>query len=325
MKRRAVLQLAAAMLALPGWARGQAPKVHRLGWLSTSDEAFTKPFLEGAFLTGMRELGYEVGRNLVVDVRYSKGDVSRLPALADELIALKPDVLLGIQSACGAMAAKTSTIPIVIVNSVDPVGAGLVKSLARPGMNVTGMSNLLLTAKHVELLTEVAPRLSRIVLINDASFAGREVFERLAREAVIAKKLTLLAIDATPNPERIRAAFRQVGSQRDSGVVVASTGPMNFVRSTIAQEASRVRVPAVYAFATSVDAGGLISYGANLFESLRKEVPPYVDRILKGANPAEMPVQQSAKFELVINLKAAREIGLTIPKTVLFRADRVIE
>ncbi|MGH8676512.1 MAG: ABC transporter substrate-binding protein, partial [Burkholderiales bacterium] len=217
------------------------------------------------------------------------------------------------------------TIPIVIIASTDPVAAGLVKSLARPGTNVTGMSNLLLTAKHVELLTEIVPKLSRIVLIIDATNPNREIYERVAREAAAIKKLTLLAINATPSPEGIRAAFVQAGDQRGTGVVMGSTGPLYVVRSTIVQEVSRMRATAVYGDARYVEAGGLISYGANLTESYRKEVPPFMDRILKGANPAEMPVQQSARFEMVINLKAAKQLGLTIPQTVLFRADRVIE
>ena len=325
MKRRTVLQLSAAMLTMPGWARAQAQKVYRLGWLATTDEATTRPFLEGALIPGMGDLGYAVGRNLAVDIRYSRGDAKRLPALADELITLKPDVLLGIESACVAMAAKTSTIPIVNMAGADPVAAGLVKSLARPGTNVTGMSNQVLTAKHVELLAEIVPKLSRIVLINDATNPARESHERMAREATAAKKLALLVINATPNPDGIRAAFAQAGTQRNTGVVVPSSGPMIMVRSTFAEEASRLRGPAVYGIAQFVDAGGLISYGQNVAESYRKEVPPYVDRILKGANPAEMPVQQSAKFEMVVNLKTARALGLTIPPTVLFRADRVIE
>ena len=327
MKRRTVLQIAAATLAIPGWARSQAPKVYRLGWLSTSDEASTFPLLEGAFLKGMREMGYSVGRNLAVDARYSRGDASRLPALTDELIALKPDVLLGIESACRVMARKTSTIPIVILASVDPVAAGLVKSLARPGTNVTGISNQyrVLIAKHIELLTEIVPKLSRVALLNDASFAGRETYERSARESAKSKGLNLTVIEAVPDPGGIRAAFEQIAKQRPQGVAVGVTGPLSFVRQAIASEAARIRIPTVYGASNFVDSGGLISYGPNIAESFRTEVAPMVDRILKGAIPAEMPVQQSAKFEMIINQKTARQIGLTIPKTVLFRADRVIE
>ena len=327
MKRRTVLQLAAATLALPGWAHGQAPKIYRLGWLSAADEATTMPLLEGAFLPGMRELGYAVGRNLVVDVRYARGDVSRFPALSDELIALGPDVLLGNGDTCRAMAKKTSSIPIVLIASLDPVAQGLVKSLARPGTNVTGLSSQFgpLIAKHVELLAEIVPKLSRVALLSDASFIGRALYVQIAQETARAKGLTLLVVEAAPNPVGVRTAFAQIEKQRAGGVVVAGTGPFSFVRRVIAGEASRVRLPAIYNSALSVDSGGLISYGVNPMESHRTELPPIVARILKGANPAEMPVQQSAKFEFVVNLKTAREIGVTIPKSILLRADRVIE
>ena len=327
MKRRTVLRLAAATLALPGWARSQARKVYRLGWLSTADEESKKRSLEEAFLPGMRALGYAVGGNLVVDVRYARGDVSRYPALSDELIALRPDVLLGNGDACRAMAKKTSRIPIVLTGSLDPVAQGLVKSLARPGTNVTGVSSQIgtLIAKQIELLVEIVPKLSRIALLNDASFADRNLYVRVARETARAKGLTLSVIETAPTPEAIGTAFAKIEQERAQGVVVGGTGPFFGARRALAGESARLRVPAIYNIAGFVEIGGLISYGANIGESLRTEVPPIVDRILKGANPAEMPVQQSAKFEMAINLKTAKEIGVTIPQTVLFRADRVIE
>jgi putative ABC transport system substrate-binding protein len=325
LRRRTVLGLSCAFLAAPLLARAQAKKVYRLGWLSTGEsEVVMKRLLENRYQPALRDLGYESGRNLEVHVRFSMGQVSRLPALAKELIALKPDILLGAEAACGAMARQTSTIPIVITASNDPVSSGLVQSLARPGTNVTGMTHLTLTAKHVELLSELAPKLSRVVLINDASYYdGR--FDRLAREAAAARKLELLIIYATATPEGIREAFARASKLRDAGIVVVSTAPFSFLHNTIVQEVSRSRMPAVYPHAHYVSAGGLISYGANLDESFRREIAPIVDRILKGAKPAEIPVQQSRAFELVVNMKAAREIGLTIPQTVLLRADRVIE
>lgn len=314
------------MLAAPALGIAQT-KIYRLGWLSTADEEATKASVEDAFLPGMRDLGYAIGRNLVMDIRYAKGEVSRYPALSDELIALRPDVLLGIGDACRAMAKKTSRIPIVLTASFDPVAQGLVKSLAKPGTNVTGVSHLIgpLIAKHIDLLTEIVPRLSRIALLNDASFAHRNFYARVAQETARAKGLTLSIVETVPSPEAIRAAFARAVKERAQGIVVGGTGPFFGARRALIEESVRLRVPSIYNVAGYVSAGGLISYGANVAESLRTEVPPIVDRILKGANPAEMPVQQSAKFELAINLKTARQMGLTIPQSVLFRADRVIE
>jgi putative ABC transport system substrate-binding protein len=214
------------MLAVPGRGHAQRKNVFRLGWLSSGDEVSAKPFVD-AFRSGMRDLGYDMGRNLAVEIRYSAGDSNRLQSLADELIALNPDVLLGIGSVCLVMAAKTSTIPIVILGTIDPVAMGLVQSLARPGRNVTGMSNLLLTGKHVEILSELAPKLSRVVLLNDASVKqSRKLFEQSAQVATTNKKLALLPIYAAPSPEGIRAAFVQAGSQPGTGVVVALGSPL---------------------------------------------------------------------------------------------------
>jgi putative ABC transport system substrate-binding protein len=324
-KRRAVLQLACATLANPAWVLAQTPKLHRLGWLSPASESSLTPGLD-AFLSGMRALGYEVGRNIVVDVRYAQGNASNLPALTDELIALKPDVLLGIESACRVMASRTKTIPIVILGSVDPVAAGLVKSLARPGTNVTGLSYLIdqLLAKQIELLTEIVPKMSRVALLNDASFAGRDRLDQFARMGAKAKGLKLI-LTAARDPEGVRKAFAELAAERPDGLVVAATGPMFFLLEVIVNEALRARLPAIFAYAQFVEIGGLASYGPNYLESYRNEIPAYVDRILKGANPAEIPVQQSTKFAFAINLKTARELGLKIPPSIMLRADRLIE
>lgn len=325
MKRRTVLQIAGAMLAAPHWALAQTSKTYRLGWLSTSDEATSKPFIE-SFLAGMRERGYVVGKNLVVDVRYTRGDAARLPGLTDELIALKPDALTGIESACRVMAARTKTIPIVILASVDPVAAGLVKSLSRPGTNVSGMSNQadLLLIKQIELLTEIMPKMSRVGLLSDATFAGREILERAAQTAAKAKGLTLV-IASVRDAESVGQALAELKKERVDAVAVAGTGPMFFWRKAVVEGAIRLRLPTSNPMSQYVELGGLFSYAINFRESYRTEVPDFVDRIFRGANPAELPVQQSSRFELVVNLKAAREIGVTIPQSILARTDRVIE
>jgi putative ABC transport system substrate-binding protein len=321
------LQFAVLTLAAPWPVLAQLQRIYRLGWLASGTEASAKPVVD-AFLHGMRVLGYAGGRNLELHMRYAGGDSGRYPGLADELIALKPDLLLGVGFPCRVMMKRTSTIPIVTIASSDPVAEGLVKSLARPGTNVTGISNqtMQLVSKQVELVAEIFPKQSRVAFLADRSDpALRAAYLRFASEAARAKGLALLVIDVVANPEGIRSAFAEIVKQRGESVVIGPTGPINSVRHAIAAEAARLRLPAVYGISGYVEVGGLLSYGANLLESVRLEVPPIVDRILKGGNPAEIPVQQSSKFELAINLKTARAMGLTIPQAVLLRADRVIE
>lgn len=330
MKRRTVLVFAGAMLASPGRVISQAPRQFRIGYLSIVDEASTKPFAD-ALLTKLRDHGYVVGRNVAIDMRYARGDYSRLPALAEELIALKPDVLIGIEGAAHAMRSKTTTIPIVLAAAADPVAAGLAQSLARPGTNVTGLAYRgdLLVAKHIEQLTEIVPTMQRVALLNYAALADEPNaplyarYEQYAKAAAAAKGLTLI-VTAARDPEGVRQAFAQVERARAQGVVIGSTASAWQLRHEVIDQARRLRLPSIGAAAPWAEAGGLATYGPNVLDSFRYAAN-YVARILKGAKPAELPIEQPAAFELVINLKTAREIGLTIPKSVLLRADRVIE
>jgi len=326
MKRRTALQFAALTLALPGWVIAQTAKRFRVACLWFTSEASAKPFVE-AFLAGLLDLGYVPGRSLVLDMRYAHGDSSRLPALADELIALKPDVLVGIELAAIVMRTKTTAIPIVLPTSTDPVAAGLVQSLARPGTNVTGMTASLdqVVAKHIELLTEIIPKISRVALLNDPLAPAAPRFEQYARTAAAAKGLKLIVAGAS-DAEGVRQAFATLERERAEGIVVATTGRASQHREEIIGHARRLRLPCISALpaAAWAEAGGLATYGPNTLASFRYSAT-FVDRILKGAKPTELPVEQSAKFEFVINLKTAREIGVTIPPSILLRADRVIE
>jgi len=273
------------------------------------------------FIDGMRERGYVQGEHYVLEIRVSGGDARRFPALADELIALKPDVLLGVETSALVMAAKTKTIPIVLYNSIDPVAVGLVKSLARPGTNVTGMSGQYdeLIAKHVELLLELVPKASRISMISDPFWSARESYERYAHRAAEAKGLSLAVIHVKDASE-VKQAFVHFEQRRPDGLLVANTGLTWALMETIHEGARRLRLPAVgYAIR-----GGLIQYGVNVFANLRLAAD-FVDRILKGAKPADLPVRQAIKYELIVNMKTAREIGLKIPQSILLRADQVIE
>jgi putative ABC transport system substrate-binding protein len=331
MNRRGLLEAGAAVLASPALLFAQAPKRFRVGWLLAGSPESLNP-LEEALLTGLRERGYLPGRNLVLDVRFARGDTARLPALAGELVALKPDVLLAIEPEAGVLRAKTDKIPIVLTASSDPVAAGLVKSLARPGTNVTGMAyrNEELLAKHIELLTEINPKMSRLALFNkvplpnsyDVDLTAR--FEEVAKRAAAAKGLNLVVARAR-NPQEVGQAFAELEKGRPDALVVVATGATFALRQEILAHARRLRLPSISSLPPAwVEAGGLLNYGPNFLETYRY-VATFVDRILKGANPAEMPVEQPAKFELVVNLKAAREIGVTIPSSILLRADRVIE
>lgn len=286
-----------------------------------------------AFLAGMRDRGYVVGQNLVVDVRYADGDRRTWPGLADELIALKPDVLVGIQFTAIVMKTKTSTIPIVLLISDDPVSVGLVKELARPGTNVTGMSGQLtrIVAKQVELLAEIVPKMSRLALVTepwvspkDGPYAGpTDPWARAMEPALNAMGLTLSVVYANDS-DSLKEGFARLKRERPDGLVVAQNAVVTRLAPEIVDGARRLRLPAIAGFAAFVEAGGLLSYGVNFSENNRYAAK-FVDRILKGAKPAELPVEQVSSYELLINQKTAREFGLKIPDSLLVRANRVIE
>ena len=329
-RRRQFLIASGALLAA-SIARAQPARRFRVGILWGANEIVVRP-LRAAFLAGMRERGYLIERNLTLDERYAEGNSDRYGALGEELVALKPDVLVGIESVAVALRSKTTTIPIVLIASSNPVAAGLVQSLARPGTNVTGNSFRLdeLVAKHFELLVEISPKMARVAFFNYAVRPGERgestaaSFEQSARKAASTKGLTLTIVAAN-DVAGARNAFNRLQSERVQGLVVAASGETQHIRDEIIAGARRLRLPSISSLpAAFAETGGLATYGPNFLETYRYAAK-YVDQILKGAKPAEIPVEQMATFELVINLKTAKELGLTIPKTVLFRADRVIE
>jgi putative tryptophan/tyrosine transport system substrate-binding protein len=306
----------------------QPKKVPRLGYLSNTDAATDSPRAEGIRLA-LRELGYIEGQNIGIEYRYAEGRPDRAPELAAELVRLKVDIIVVASGDPWIRAAKnaTKTIPIVIVGlGSDPVRVGFVDSLARPGGNVTGLTALAreLGGKRLELLKEAVPKLSRVAVLYDPASPPslHEVKELLPADA--------RALKLTIQPWEIRAVddfdkvFAALNKQRPDGLyAVVGGGVMRPNQKRIADFAIKSRLPSVSSRAY-VDAGGLMSYGLDVADSYRR-VAIYVDRILKGAKPAELPVEQATKFELVINLKTAKQIGLTIPPDVLARADRVIK
>jgi putative ABC transport system substrate-binding protein len=330
MKRRELLVAAGALLAAP-FARAQPARRFRVGCLWSTNEVVGRPYRD-AFLAGMRERGYLMGSNLTLDERYAEGNPGRHPAFAEELIALKPDVLVGIEGPAIAFRSKTTTIPIVLFASSNPMATGLVQSLARPGTNVTGLSfrTAELVAKHFELLMDMSPKMARVAFFNyslrpgDPGESGAALIEQSARKAASAKGLTLVIVAAN-DVASARKAFERLQRERVQGLVVVGAGPTQHIHEEIVAGARRLRLPSISGLPSEfAERGGLATYGPNFLESYRYAAK-YVDQILKGAKPADLPVEQMATFELVINLKTARELGLTIPKTVLFRADRVIE
>jgi putative ABC transport system substrate-binding protein len=307
----------------------QPKKVSRLGYLSNTDAATGSARAEGLRLA-LRDLGYIEGQNIAIEYRYAEGKRDREPQLAAELVRLKVDIIVVSSGDVTIQAAKnaTKTIPIVMMGQgSDPVRAGHVESLARPGGNVTGLTNLTreLGGKRLELLKEAVPKLSRVAVLYDPANPPslHEVKELLPADAR-ALKLTIQPweIRAVDDFEKVFAALNK---QRPDGLYVVTAGPvMRPNEKRIAGFALKSRLPSVYDSRGYVEAGGLMSYGADLADSYRR-VAIYVDKILKGAKPADLPVEQPTKFELVINLKAAKQIGLTIPPNVLARADRVIK
>jgi putative ABC transport system substrate-binding protein len=305
----------------------QAKKIPRIGFLSFVATASSPGPNVEAFRQGLRDLGYVEGQNIVIEYRFAEGKENRLPDLAAELVRLKVDIIVA-QSTETVVAAKnaTSTIPIVMTNSGDPVGSGLVASLARPGGNVTGMSMMAgpeISGKQLELLKETIPKLTHVaVLTNPASRIGGD----LLREAELAARslgVQLFVVEAR-DASQLDGAFTAIKKAHAGALLMMPVPIFQINRSRIAALAASSRIPAMYPYSSLVDAGGLMSYGANLADSHRRSAT-YVDKILKGAKPADLPVEQPTKFEFIINLKAAKQIGLTIPPNVLARADKVIK
>ena len=305
----------------------QAKKVPRIGYLSAYDAATDSARAE-AIRRALRELGYIEGQNIAIEYRYAEGKRDRYPELAAELVRLQVDIIVVSGGVIPIQATKnaTKTIPIVMSGvGADPVKAGLVESLARPGGNVTGITNLEtdLGGKRLELLKEAVPKVARVAVLYDPAVpAARQVKDDLPVAA--------RAVGLTIQPWEIRVAedFERViaalNKERPDGLYASSSLVITANGKRIADFALKNRLPSVYASKEAVDAGGLIYYGADLADSYRR-VAYYVDRILKGAKPADLPVEQPTKFELVINLKTANQIGLTIPQSVLYRADKVIK
>ena len=331
MERRTFLGvIAGGLLAAPLAAEAQqADRIARIGYLALNLAA-GDPRGREAFLQGLGDLGYVEGRNLLIEYRDAKGKPEVFPALAAELVALKVDVIVTAGGTLAALAAKqaTTSLPIVFTAVGDPVAEGLVTSLARPGGNVTGLSLLVpdLVGKGLEQLKQAVPGVSRVaLLLKPDAMPDRARKDRLNAAGVAARALGLrLQIVEARGPANFDRAFSDMTRARAQALTVLSTPVFDSERGRLVDLAAKNRLPTVYSFRTYVEAGGLMSYGPNIADSFRRAAP-YVDKILKGAKPGDLPVEQPTKFELVINLKTAKALGLTIPPSLLQRADQVIE
>jgi putative tryptophan/tyrosine transport system substrate-binding protein len=328
MKRAAVpsILIAVVLLAFRVAVEAQQPKkVPRIGYLSVSSPSAMSTRTE-AFRQGLRELGYVEGKNIVIEWRSAEGKRDRLPSLAAELVRLKVDIIVTAGPPATRSAKEaTVTIPIVFAQDGDPVASGFVASLARPGGNITGLSTLApeLSGKRLELLKEIVPRLSRVaVLGNSTNPANAQVLKETELAAgVFGVKLQYLDV---LDPKDIETAFRAASKGRaDAVLMTVSGGVVLSQRTQVVELAAKSRLPAMYIIREYVETGGLMSYGVSLID-LDRRAATYVDKILKGAKPADLPVEQPTKFEFIINLTAAKQIGLTIPPNVLVRADKVI-
>jgi putative ABC transport system substrate-binding protein len=303
-------------------AHGQQPaKVPRIGYLA----GIESPARVAAFRQGLRELGYLEGKNIVIEYRSAQGKLDRLPELATELVRLKVEVIVSGGSGSTRLAKEaTNAIPIVMTGDPDPVGSGFVTSLARPGGNITGLSTLRseLSGKRLELLKEIVPKLSRVSLFGTSTQPGNPQALKETELAAGAFGVKLQYLDVLA-PKDIETAFRAAGNGQAEAVFVLTGPVINAQRKQIADLAAKSRLPAMYPGREYVEAGGLMSYGVNR-NDLDRRAATFVDKILKGTKPADLPVEQPMKFDFVINLKAAKQIGLTIPPNVLARADRVI-
>jgi ABC-type uncharacterized transport system substrate-binding protein len=322
-----IVTCALSLLGAPLAADGQpASTMPRIGYLEFGSAASGTPYLE-AFRQGLRDLGWVAGQNIAMEVRYAQGKHERLAALAAELVRLKVDVIFASTTPASLAAQQaTATIPIVIGFVADPVGSGLVASLARPGGNITGWTHLAgvaLNAKRVELLKEAVPGAARIGALwnpaNPIHGPGLQEVEAAAQ----ALKVQLHAV-GVQDPQELEGAFLAMARERVQALTVPPDGMFLAYDTRIIALAAKHRIPTMYGVTELAEAGGLMAYGVNLPDQYRRGAT-YVDKILKGAKPADLPVEQPTKFEFVINLKTAKQIGVTIPQSVLYRADKVIK
>jgi len=316
--------LALALVMVPLGAYGQAPKLPRVGVLSTLPAPYAAPYVE-AGKAALRDAGYIEGQNIAIEYRFAGRSLETLQAQAAELVALKVDALVVVGDlAIRTVQKATTTIPIIMVSGGDPVASGYVASVARPGGNITGMSSLLpeMDAKLLALLKETVPKATRVaVLWNPNSHGGVLGFKEM-QAAAPGLKVTLLSIEVR-RPDELEAAYAAITAQKADGLLVI-TDPITFGnRGQIIEFAAKNRLPALYEVREFVNDGGLMSYGPSLVAMIRR-VPFLLDKILKGAKPADIPVEQPTQFEMVVNEKTAKTIGLTIPPPVLVRADAVI-
>src|SRR5262250_3328523 len=313
------------VLMITGLAQAQqTTKIPRIGFLSGASSSALAARVQ-AFRQGLRELGYVEGKSIVVDYRYAEGNADRERALASELVRLKVDVIVTTGPTVTRNAKEaTTTIPIVFAQDGDPVASGFVASLARPGGNLTGLSNLSpeLSGKRLEFLKEIVPKLSRVAVIGSSIEPNTAQIVKETELAAGALKVKVQYLDVLSSKD-IETAFRAATKERADGAVLLGSVVFNSHRMQIVELAVKHRLPATYTRPEFVEEGGLMTYGPSINDLFRRAAT-YVDKILKGAKPADLPVEQPTKFELIINLKTAKEMGFTIPQAVLYRADRVI-
>jgi len=326
-RRKLLVALSAGALAAPFacFAQQQRPKVARIGLLEASS-ASSSAKLREALIRGLRELGYMEGKNIIIEERWAEGNYERLPGLAAELVQMKMDVIVaGSTPAIQAAQRATTTIPIVMVRVGDPVGSGLVASLSRPGRNVTGLSNMSaeVASKYLELLRAAVPKLSRVtVLVNPANPLHSDLLKRVqATEKT--NSVTISPVEAS-TASQIEAAFAAMTRERAGAVIVLPDPFFSSQARRIAGLAAQQRLPTMFWTPALVESGGLMSYGQSNAEHYYRAAT-YIDKILKGAKPGDLPVEQPTRIELVINLKTAKAIGLTIPQRLILQADKVIE
>jgi putative tryptophan/tyrosine transport system substrate-binding protein len=327
-RRRFLLTSLAGALAAPlaGGAQQQAGKVYRVGILSLSAQADSLHLFD-ALEQGLRDRGYVDGRNITLEYRFAERRMERLPVLAAELVRLKVDLILAANNSQATAARQaTTTIPIVMSLASDPVGEGLVASLARPGGNITGLTTDVTPetwGKRLQLLKELVPKISRAAVLSNSAFRANAARWKPTQDAARQLGVTLLPAEIR-GPDDLENAFAIMVQARTEGFVVFTDPVTHALRSQMAGLAAKNRLPAVYPWREAVDAGGLLSYGPD-FSDLVRRAATYIDKILQGAKPGDLPMEQPTKFELVVNLRTAKTLGLTIPPSLLARADQVIE